>query len=197
MDLDLNEVSRVSAPRIFEFTIAVYIPGATYFFTVVTHQRQPLFQEASNVQLLRDAFHHVKQRYPFTIDAIVVLPEHIHAVWRLPASEADFSMRWRLIKEYFTRRCKEAANLQRSPSRLKKGEQSIWQRRFWEHQIRDEQDFINHVDYIHYNPVKHGWVKRPGAWPYSSFERYVKAGVYGEDWGSAIAPVFPENVGFE
>ncbi|MEM9005128.1 MAG: transposase [Cyanobacteria bacterium P01_F01_bin.86] len=161
------------------------VPGATYFFTVVTYERQPLFQDPNNVQLLREAFHTVKQRYPFTIDAIVVLPDHVHALWTLPEEDANFSTRWRLIKEYVSRRCDLVYNQALSSSRVKKGERAVWQRRFWEHCIRDERDFVNHCDYIHYNPVKHGLVRSPRDWPYSSFERYVRAGMYDEAWMGA------------
>jgi putative transposase len=131
-------------------------PGATYFFTVVTHNRQPLFQHNKTVALLRQAFHTVKASSPFTIDAIVVLPDHIHSLWTLPEGDADFSSRWRRIKALFSLRCPEIYKQQQSISRQRKGEQAIWQRRFWEHQIRNEADFSQHIDYIHYNPVKHG-----------------------------------------
>ncbi|MGF1525164.1 MAG: transposase [Leptolyngbyaceae cyanobacterium] len=158
-------------------------PGATYFFTLVTHNRKPLFNHPETVQLLRDAFRTVKQRHPFTIDAIAVLPDHLHCLWTLPPGDANFSTRWRLIKTYFSRHCPERYKWQRSLSRLKKQEQAIWQRRFWEHQIRDESDFERHVDYIHYNPVRHGLVATLCDWPYSSFRRYVDRGLYVPEWG--------------
>ena len=172
-------------------------PGATYFFTVVTHQRQPLFQASENVQLLRIAFHQVKQKYPFTIDAIVVLPDHLHALWTLPIGDANFSTRWRLIKEYVTRRVDPNYRNARSASRVSKQEQAVWQRRFWEHQIQDDRDFEQHFNYIHYNPVKHGYVDFPGGWEYSSFRKYVQAGVYAEDWGSHEEIIFAPNIGHE
>lgn len=146
-------------------------PGVTDFFSVVTHQRQPLFQASENIQLLRTAFHHLKQRHPFTIAAIVILPDHLHALWTLPAGDANFPTRWRLIKEYVTRRV--APIYRQARSRSSKQEQAVWQRRFWEHQIQDEQDFEHHFNYIHYNPVKHGYVSCPGGWEYSSFRKYV------------------------
>lgn len=136
-------------------------PGATYFFTVVTYNRQHLFKTDEIIQLLRQAFHTVKQRYPFEIDAIVLLPDHLHCLWTLPDADADFSTRWRLIKTYFSRYRPEDYKRQCSLARLKKKEQAIWQRRFWEHQIRDERDFRRHVDYIHYNPVSHQLVNAP------------------------------------
>ena len=172
-------------------------PGATYFFTVVTYNRQPLFHDPANVQLLRDAFRHIKQRHPFAIDAIVILPDHLHALWSLPPGDADFSTRWRSVKTYVSRHCSERYKQPRSSSYLQKGEQAIWQRRFWEHQIRDEQDFDNHVAYIHYNPVKHGLVSAPRDWQYSSFWGYVKAGICPEDWGADAEISFADNVGHE
>jgi putative transposase len=172
-------------------------PGASYFFTVVTHQRQPLFQASENIQLLRTAFHHVKQKHPFALDAIVVLPDHLHALWTLPAGDANFSTRWRLIKEYVTRRVAPIYRQTRSRSRLSKQEQAVWQRRFWEHQIQDERDFEQHFNYIHINPVKHGYVANPADWPYSSFRKYVQAGVYAADWGRQTKILFASNIGHE
>jgi putative transposase len=159
-------------------------PGATYFFTVVTYQRQHLFHSREMVNLLRAAFHSVKTEHPFAIDAIVILPDHIHCIWTLPKGDANFSLRWQRIKSKFSRLCPESYNQERSASRLSKGEQAIWQRRFWEHQIRDEVDFTRHVDYIHYNPMKHHLVKKPRDWQYSSFHTYVRNEIYSEDWGA-------------
>jgi putative transposase len=172
-------------------------PGATYFFTVVTYQRQTIFDDAEMVDLLRDCFRVVKQRHPFVIEAIAVLREHLHCIWTLPDGDADFSMRWRLIKGEFSRRCGDEYKRQRGDSRVKKGEQAVWQRRFWEHQIRDEQDFAQHVDYIHFNPVSHGLVSAPKDWPYSSFRRYVRDGCYSLDWGADGKIQFPPEVGNE
>ncbi|MBD2314354.1 transposase [Desertifilum sp. FACHB-1129] len=172
------------------------MPGATYFFTVVTYQRQQILHLPDNITLLRQAFRHVKQRHPFNIDAIAILPDHLHCLWTLPPDSADFSTRWRLIKQYFSRSCQQHYKQPRSRSRIKKQEQAVWQRRFWEHQIRDDRDFSNHVDYIHFNPVKHGLVTAAREWPYSSFRRFVEAGQYEEDWGMAEMS-FPVGVGFE
>ena len=158
--------------------------GATYFFTVVTYQRQKIFHISETVDLLRTAFRAVKSKFPFTIDAIVVLPDHLHCIWTLPEDDANFSTRWRLIKSEFSRNCPEQYKKSPSASRLKKSEQAVWQRRFWEHQIRDEKDFVQHIDYIHYNPVKHGLVATPKDWVYSSFNRYVQDGAYAKDWGA-------------
>jgi putative transposase len=171
--------------------------GATYFFTVVTFNRQHLFKTDANIQLLRQAFYTVKQRHPFDIDAIVLLPDHLHCIWTLPENDANFSMRWRLIKTYFSRHCPESHKCYRSLARLKKQEQAIWQRRFWEHQIRNERDFERHVDYIHYNPVSHQLVDAPCNWPYSSFRRYVEQGVYSNDWGADREITFQDTVGWE
>jgi putative transposase len=172
-------------------------PGATYFFTLITHQRQSIFHQPEPIALLRQAFHQVKQSHPFTIEAIVILPDHLHCIWTLPAEDADFSRRWRLIKSQFSRCCPTQYKQQRSNSRIRKGEQAVWQRRFWEHQIRDETDFAHRVDYIHYNPVKHQLVTAPKDWAYSSFHRYVVAGAYAEGWGAEGGIKFSDNVGQE
>jgi len=135
----------------------VSIPGACYFFTLVTEHRRPLLREPRAVALFLGAVEKVRARHPFEVDAYVVLPDHLHALWTLPVGDANFSTRWRLIKEGFTRGyLKTHEHPQRSESRRAKGEQGIWQRGFWEHAIRDEADFAAHLDYIHINPVKHG-----------------------------------------
>jgi putative transposase len=132
------------------------------------------------------------------MDAVVVLPDHIHAIWTLPPRDPDFSTRWMLVKSAFSRRCAQT-NEVAAPgnSRARRREQAIWQRRFWEHHIRDERDFASHVDHIHYNPVKHGYVSAAKDWPYSSFHRYVRLGLCLLDWGAAAPPSFPERVGME
>ena len=117
------------------------------------------------------------------MDAVVVLPEHLHCIWTLPAGDADFATRWRLIKTEFSKMM--ATGEKRSSSRVGKGERGIWQRRFWEHTLRDERDFSRHCDYIHFNPVKHGYVSRAADWPYSSYKKFVEAGVYPPDWGGS------------
>ena len=160
----------------------VKIKGATYFFTVNCAERHGNRILENNIEALRQVFHQVKQRHPFNIDAIVVLPEHLHCIWTLPIEDANYSMRWNLIKSGFSRLI--TGSERRSESRIKRGERGIWQRRFWEHMIRDEKDFEHHVDYIHWNPVKHGWVERVRDWPYSSFHTYVQKGVYPADWAS-------------
>jgi len=128
-------------------------PGATYFFTVVTYRRQAIPCEPDALALLREAFATIKQRHPFRINAVVILPDHLHCLWTLPSDDSDYSTRWMLIKSYFTRRCAASLKIERSLALRHKREQMIWQPRYWEHQIRDERDFERHCDYIHYNPV--------------------------------------------
>lgn len=171
--------------------------GGTYFFTVVTHRRMKILCHPDNVSLLREAFRRVTKEHPFTIDAFVLLPEHLHCVWTLPAGDLDFSKRWRLIKSYFSRRCDSRHKSTTSASRQMKKEQAVWQRRFWEHLIRNEQDFARHVEYIHYNPVKHGLVKAPKNWEYSSFHRYVREGLFDLEWGADRDILFDETIGSE
>ena len=170
-------------------------PGGTFFFTLVTDRRRPILASDEAMDGLRNAFRSVRQSRPFEIDAIVVLPDHLHCIWTLPAGDTDSSTRWRLIKTRFTKDC--PASLRHTPdtARLRKGDQAIWQHRYWQHQICDETDFVRHVEYIHYNPVKHGLVKSPMEWPHSSFGRYVKAGVYPLDWGREL--MCREGVGSE
>lgn len=158
--------------------------GGCYFFTVVTAQRHSNQILTENIDLLREAFRSVQTNHPFKMDAVVILPEHLHCIWQLPASSNDFSTRWRLIKSTFSRAIsKEGERI--SQSRQKKKERNIWQRRFWEHCIRDEKDYQNHVDYIHYNPVKHGCVKHVSDWPYSSFQHWVDKGLYPANWAAS------------
>lgn len=171
--------------------------GATFFFTVVMNKRKKILCHDANVVLIKEALHYVIKRHTFRIRAFVLLPDHIHCIWTLPENDNDFSMRWGLIKGYFSRQCQDKYKEHQSASRLNKGEQGVWQQRFWEHQIRDEVDFIRHVEYIHYNPVKHGLVNSPNAWPYSSFHRYVKQGIYDNDWGAGTKINFDADVGHE
>jgi putative transposase len=174
------------------------VAGGTYFFTLVTEQRRPLFRESETVALLMAAIEKVRSRHRFEIDAMVVLPDHLHALWTLPEGESDFSLRWRLIKEAFTRAyIKIHAAPHRNASRRAKGEQGIWQRRFWEHAIRDETDFHAHLDYIHINPVRHGLVRAARDWPHSTFRDWVARGGYDETWGSQKMPSLPAWAGRE
>jgi REP-associated tyrosine transposase len=163
-----------------------FLPGGTFFFTVVTADRQPLFAEQKNIATLREAFRTIRLQRPFSLDAAVVLPDHLHCIWTLPHGDADFSTRWRLIKTWFTKHCDSVLRAEARNARTDKGERLLWQHRYWEHMLRDETDYRHHVEYIHFNPVKHGYVKAPLDWPYSSFRRYVKAGVYPPDWGGGL-----------
>ncbi len=172
-------------------------PGATYFFTVVTHQRRKILSQPENVDLLQGAFRYAMQKHPFKIDAIAILPEHIHCIWTLPPEDADFSTRWRLIKSWFSRECNIQYQGQTSASRQHKGEKAFWQRRFWEHQIQDERDFVTHIEYIHYNPVHHRLVEAPNNWQYSSFHNYVQQGIYDVMWGASEKLVFNSSIGME
>ena len=171
------------------------INGGVYFFTVVTFEREKILTEPENVKLLREAFQYVIDRHAFTINAFVLLPDHLHCIWTLPPGDHDFSTRWRLVKSYFTRNCARGFKHRHCESRKKKKEQAIWQRRFWEHLIRDDKDMLTHVEYIYYNPVKHGLVTAPEAWEYSSFHRYVRNGIYTNDWGAGRNLDLIETVG--
>ncbi|MEW5786941.1 MAG: transposase [Pseudomonadota bacterium] len=155
--------------------------GATWFFTVALAERRGTQLLVEHVAELHTAIRTVMARHPFQVDAMVVLPEHLHCLWTLPPEDGHFATRWSLIKANFSRAL--PVDETRSASRLQRGERGIWQRRFWEHLIRDETDFARHVDYIHWNPVKHGHVSRAGDWPYSSFHRYVREGKLPADWG--------------
>lgn len=159
------------------------IPGGAYFFTVVTADRRPILID--RIHNLRSAFRQTAARHPFRMEAAVVLPDHLHCIWTLPPGDADFSVRWMLIKAKFSRLLvqTQAAALRRH----RRGERSIWQPRFWEHLIRDERDLGRHIDYVHYNPVKHAYVPSAADWPHSSFQRFVERGVYTPDWGRDVA----------
>jgi putative transposase len=159
------------------------IKGGTYFFTVNLADRSSTLL-TDRIDELRSAVQKIKHEHPFGIDAMVVLPDHIHAIWTLPPEDNDYVTRWALIKAAFSRQI--PANEKRSSSRTSKGERGIWQRRYWEHLIRDEQDFNRHVDYIHYNPVKHGYAKSPADWPHSSIHQFIRKGILPSDWGSVV-----------
>ncbi len=155
-----------------------YRAGGTYFFTVVTQSRKPILID--NIERLRAAFSYVRDKYPFEIDAVVVLPDHLHTIWRLPDGDYNYSQRWMLLKRKFSAGFNSR---QKTCSQLNKREKGIWQRRFWEHTIRNEDDWRRHMDYVHYNPVKHGYVDSPAMWPHSSFLHAVRKGWYPYDWG--------------
>ena len=156
------------------------IEGGSYFFTVVTYHRLPIFTNPTVRELLHNAFQLVQQKLQFNIIAICLLPDHIHCIWTLPEGDDRYSLRWKEVKRIFTLGylAQIGPGETRSDSRTKQGEAAIWQRMFWEHTLRDQEDFNRHVDYIHYNPVKHGLVEEMRDWPWSSFHRFVKMGFY-------------------
>jgi putative transposase len=160
------------------------VPGGTYFFTVALHDRRSDLL-VTHIDALRDAVRRVRAKSPFHIDAWVVLPEHMHCLWTLPEGDSDFSERWRMIKTFFSRSLPRTEPL--SSAMAERGERGIWQRRFWEHTIRDDRDYAAHMDYTHFNPVKHGLAQHPADWPFSSFRRCVTAGIYPADWVGGIA----------
>ncbi len=135
-----------------------FIPGGSFFFTLVTAQRRPLLASADAVEILRAAFRAVRAAHPFKVDAIVVLPDHLHCIWTLSPGDADFATRWRIIKTWFTKHCDPTLRTVPNRTRIAKREQAVWQQRYWEHTLRDEVDVIRHVEYVHFNPVKHGLV---------------------------------------
>jgi len=163
-------------------------PGGCYFFTVnlADRKRSTLIE---HIDALRDAFRRTLADHPVQVDAIVVLPDHLHCLWKLPPGDTDFPRRWRLIKARFA--AQVADDVLPNASRRRRGERGVWQRRYWEHLIRDDADHARHLDYIHFNPVKHGHAASARDWPYSSFHRWVARGVYTEDWGSASYPPPP------
>jgi putative transposase len=162
-----------------------FTPGGTFFFTVVTYRRHPVLTHPDMVSALRGAVRDTRAALPFIVVAAVVLPDHLHTIWELPEADADFSVRWSRIKQAVTHVYAGLPIAQVAPtaSRVKRREGALWQRRFWEHRIRDDADLVRHVEYIHYNPVKHGHAARVGDWPHSSFHAYVRNGVYTADWG--------------
>jgi len=163
----------------------IYIPGGTYFFTVVTYQRLSFLTHNDARAILRSSWQNVRRKYPFFLIALCLLPDHLHCMWRLPENDADYSIRWQKIKDGFSRNVDKSIipETNTSESRKLKRETNVWQRRFWEHTIRDQQDYNKHFDYIHYNPVKHGYVQKAIDWPWSTFHRYVSLGIYDPDWG--------------
>jgi len=171
-----------------------FVPGATLFFTVVTHDRRPILTGRA-IDFLRTAFCEERDHHPFEIDAIAILPNHLHTIWTLPQEDSRFSMRWSTIKGRFTDLFLSTGGSEstRSASRRRRGERGVWQRRFWDHVIRDERDYERHMDYIHYNPVKHELARCPHKWAHSSFAKWVREGTYDDDWncvceGRSIRP---------
>lgn len=157
-----------------------WYPGGTYFFTVNLLERKGSNLLIHNIDVLRQVIRSVKQRHPFKIRAWVVLPDHMHCIIELPNGDTDFSTRWRLIKTEFSKSLPRTERL--SAVRQRRGERGVWQRRYWEHLIKDETDYQAHMDYVHINPVKHRLVSRVSDWPYSTFHRLVGKGIYPADW---------------
>ena len=159
------------------------VEGGTYFFTVNLAERHDNTLLVDGIDALKAAFRRTRQDHPFAMPAYVVLPEHLHCLWQLPPGDDDFPTRWRLIKSRFSRSL--AKSERRSPSRLRNSERGIWQRRYWEQLVRDPDHFQRCLDYIHYNPIKHGHAARALDWPHSSFGYWAAKGVYPMDWAAA------------
>lgn len=162
--------------------------GGTWFFTVVSYRRQPILCDSSIREALRHAITTARQQWPFTIDGWVLLPDHLHCIWTLPEGDADFARRWSHIKRCVSRECGEAYKRHEwlSASKQRHHESTLWQRRYWEHRIRDQDDYRRHMDYIHYNPVRHGLCKRPVLWPWTTLHRYIREGVYPSGWAAPV-----------
>ncbi len=162
----------------------IYIPGSTVFLTWVTYQRAPLFKHSENVTRFRQAVRQTRTEAPFEIVAAAILPDHVHFIWTLPDGDSNYSRRVGRIKTLFTRALRgkytQSGNI--SQSRRKHRESNVWQRRFWEHTIRTEEELARCLNYVHYNPVKHGLVSCPHQWPHSSFQKWIDAGHYRSDW---------------
>ncbi len=177
----------------------IWAPGGTYFFTLVTYQRRPIFMDETSRQILKQAFAEgIKKAGEFKTIAFCLLPDHLHCIWSLPENDSNFAMRWKIIKAWFSHQYRKQGGISGSltTSGIKKGEAGIWQRRYWEHLIRDENDLERHINYIHYNPVKHGLVQEVDAWPWSTFHKYVQQGFYATEWENDIAS-FGANNEFE
>jgi putative transposase len=167
------------------------IPGETYFFTVITYRRRRIFDREENGRLFGEVLRAVRKDLPFRTIAMVVLPDHLHCVWSLPRGDADYSTRWKQIKRDFTVRFLgdgdgnggSSSDNPVSLARRARGERGVWQRRFWEHVVRDDDELESFCDYIHYNPVKHGYAASPADWKGSTFARFVASGHYPPDWG--------------
>lgn len=177
-------------------------PGGTFFLTLVTERRAPVFASESARSILRMTFENCWRHHPFILDAIVCLPDHLHMLMTLPEGDADFSIRMTNLKAAFTRAYLAAGGTEqgRSASRVRQRSRGVWLKRFWEHTIRDQDDLLRHLDYIHYNPVKHGHAACPHAWPHSSFHRFVTEGRYRADWccqceQRSAAPVELDHIG--
>ena len=168
------------------------VAGGTYFFTVNLAERKRTLL-LDYVDVLRSVMREVKAKHPFHIEAMVILPDHLHAVWTLPVGDADYPTRWMLIKAGFSRNIPKGERC--NASRVTKGERGIWQRRYWEHLIRNDGDYERHVDYVHFNPRKHGFISRASDWPHSSLHRYITMRMLSRDWNVGIQEGQPEKFG--
>ena len=162
----------------------IYRAGGTFFFTIVTFERAEILCSAPARRLLREVMQECRQQWPFEMDALVLLPDHLHAIWTLPEDDTAYSRRWGWIKKTFTQRWISIGGEEQAVSRgkLNDGRRGVWQPKFFEHTIRDQEDFGRHLDYIHYNPVKHGLARCPHEWEWSSFRRWVRHDGYARDW---------------
>lgn len=167
--------------------------GETYFFTLVTRDRIPWLCHDLARTALRAAIFHVRQKYPFKMDACVLLPNHLHCIWTLPAGDRDYAIRWKLIKSYVTRRCGKDLMLDTNFSQTHQVG-NLWQPRFLEHSLQGEHDFIQHCDYIHYNPVRHGLCTHPQEWEFSSIHRFVEQGIHHRDWNQPATAIAGLNI---
>ena len=158
------------------------VAGGTYFFTVnILDRKSDLL--VAHIDALRSAIHKANRLAPFHIDAWVVLPDHMHCIWTLPSGDDAYPARWTELKKAFSKALPVGEPI--SPSRHQQGERGIWQRRYWEHTIRDDADYAAHVDYVHFNPVKHGWAQQVADWPFSTFHQAVREGQYPASWSGA------------
>jgi putative transposase len=166
-------------------------PGTSYFFTLVSYRRRPILCDEPVRAALRNAIETTRRELPFSIDAWVLMPDHLHCIWTLPEGDAGFSARWSKIKRRVSLSCHSEYRKDEllTPSRRRRRESTVWQRRYWEHMIRDDTDMAAHFHYIHYNPVRHGLAAQAQDWPWSSFHRCVRQGIYSLDWATPPAPL--------
>ena len=169
-----------------------HLPGGTFFFTVNLHDRASNLL-VKHIDILRAAVRATRQKLSFHINAWVVLPDHTHCVWTLPQGDSNFPARWHAIKSTFSKSLPDAGT--RTAESTRRGERGIWQRGYWEHTMRDEADLAAHIDYIHYNPLKHGHVTNLSDWPHSTFHGYVSQGHYPRSWGHTAPPNEPTQAG--
>lgn len=172
--------------------------GGYCFFTVFAYKRREFLTDDAVRPLLKEAFYDVRQKLPFKTHAFCLLPNHLHCLWQMPTESCDYSKRGSIIKRTFSKKYLAAGGeeLQQSNSRRKKRESGVWQRRFWEHFIRDREDFYNHMHYIHYNPVKHEYCEHPEQWPYSTYQTYRDKIYHGFDWSCFTLDDFHDNIEF-